>query len=76
MYGKIPANQFVKMLAMNVRNSEMTPEALLQFVENTLPIVEGGEALDPNLQNRKVTHVGEIIDTENPASNVPGHDRD
>lgn len=67
MFGaKVPSRNFVKTLAVNVGNERLSDEAFREFVRNTLPIVEGGEALDENLKNRKVIHVGTIEEPPEP----------
>ena len=67
LYNKdvIPARHFVQTLVENVDNQKLTDEAFREFIRNTLPIVEGGEKLNPNYQARKVTHVGSVSDFDN-----------
>lgn len=55
----VPARHFVQTVTVNVNNDKLTDEAFRQFIRNTLPIVEGGEKLDPTKDTREVTHVGQ-----------------
>ena len=47
MHGRISAKSFIQVLAMNVENDKMSDEAFREMIKNTLPAVEGGEALVP-----------------------------
>ena len=45
MHGRVSAKSFIQVLAMNVGNEKLSDEAFRELVKNTLPAVEGGEAL-------------------------------
>jgi len=55
---RVPSKHFVQTLAVNVNNEKLDDAAFREFVRNTLPIVEGGEALIED--TRVATHVGDI----------------
>lgn len=70
---KVPAKNFVQTMTANVNNDKLDDAAFREFVRNTLPIVEGGEALVED--NRKVTHVGDISDLGKPQQRRENRDK-